>query len=62
MMQQCIFCHHLGVRLDQDFLPFMIQDNQFKYESTGSHKKKWQLLKNPTKIEEIQEKIFIDRN
>ena len=24
--------------------------------------KKWELLKNPTKIEEIQEKKFIDRN
>jgi len=24
--------------------------------------KEWELLKNPTKIEEIQEKKFIDRN
>jgi hypothetical protein len=24
--------------------------------------KKWELLKNPTKIEEIQQKNFIDRN
>ena len=27
-----------------------------------SDTKKWELLKNPTKIEEIQEKKFIDRN
>jgi hypothetical protein len=30
-------------------------------EVKGSHKK-GELLKNPTKIEEIQEKKFIDRN
>jgi hypothetical protein len=29
--------------------------------NTGRHKKR-ELLKNPTKIEEIQEKKFIDRN
>ena len=27
-----------------------------------SDTKKWEILKNPTKIEEIQEKKFIDRN
>ena len=30
--------------------------------STGRHKKKREILKNPTKIEEIQQKNFIDRN
>jgi len=32
------------------------------YTHTQSDTKKWELLKNPTKIKEIQEKEFIDRN
>jgi hypothetical protein len=32
------------------------------YSKTQGDTKKWELLKNPTKIEEIQEKKFIDRN
>jgi len=31
-------------------------------EVLQSDTKKWELLKNPTKIEEIQEKKIIDRN
>ena len=40
------------------YYPFLALDPQ---SNTGWHKKR-ELLKNPTKIEEIQEKKFIDRN
>ena len=38
------------------------QDSPQVIQFTGWHKKKRELSKNPTKIEEIQEKKFIDRN
>jgi hypothetical protein len=36
--------------------------SSWTFQSYTGDTKKWELLKNPTKIEEIQEKKFTDRN
>ena len=40
----------------------MIKSNFIFLLNVQGDTKNWELLKNPTKIEEIQEKKFIDRN
>jgi len=46
--------------LDNYFIMNVAKNIKFPYIQSDA--KKWELLKNPTKIEEIQEKKFIDRN
>ena len=56
----------MGVSSAADFITvrlvifFFTLEGQFCYLQSDT--KKWELLKSPTKIEEIQEKKFIDRN
>ena len=64
-MQQLLGCNlkrRLYCTVDWKAVTEVMGESCIVIREIQSDTKKRELLKNPTKIEEIQEKIFIDRN